>query len=103
MRQSVFRIVAGAVALVVALILATWALGGFTGLSTAGDVALILGITLTIGLGIGLMALVFYSSRSERDEAVYRPVDAFDRAGSKPSRPAPPRGPGDLDLPSGRP
>jgi hypothetical protein len=31
---------------------------------------LILGITFTVTLGIGLMALVFYSSRSGQDEGV---------------------------------
>jgi hypothetical protein len=103
MRQSVVRIIAGAAAVVVALILATWALGGFSGLTPAGVVALVLGITLTIGLGIGLMALVFYSSRSERDEAVYRSAGSYDRAGSKPPRPVRPGGRGNLDLPSGPP
>ena len=33
--------------------------------------ALIFGVVVTIGLGVALMVLVFFSSRSERDEAVY--------------------------------
>ncbi len=38
------------------------------GLDMAATIALTLGIVLTVGLGVGLMALVFYSSRSGRDE-----------------------------------
>jgi hypothetical protein len=68
--QSILRIIAGTAAMTLLVILVTWAVGGFTGLSGAGDVALIFGITVTLALGIGLMALVFYSSRSEQDELV---------------------------------
>jgi hypothetical protein len=63
----------GAVAVVVFLI---WAMNGFVnlasiGLSGAVLVALILGIVLSTGLGVALMALVFYSDRSDQDEIVY--------------------------------
>jgi hypothetical protein len=37
------------------------------GISTAGWVFLVLGVTLTIVLGGGLMALLFYSSRKGKD------------------------------------
>lgn len=37
--------------------------------STAGTVALALGLIVTFGLGVGLMALVFYSSRKGYDDA----------------------------------
>jgi hypothetical protein len=84
-RNSILRIVAGTAAIIVAVILVTWALGGFTGMSGAGDVALILGIAVTLALGIGLMTLVFYSSRSERDEAVRGAGEARGMAGAKPS------------------
>ena len=67
--------------LIVALLLALLALalvilyegwgiaGGEEGgsMSTSGWIAMILGIVATLGLGIGLMALVFYSSRQGRD------------------------------------
>jgi formate hydrogenlyase subunit 3/multisubunit Na+/H+ antiporter MnhD subunit len=36
-------------------------------MSTAGYVAMALGILATLGLGIGLMALVFYSNREGHD------------------------------------
>ena len=36
-------------------------------MTTMGYVAMALGIVATLALGIGLMALVFYSSRSGRD------------------------------------
>lgn len=55
-----------------ALLLAIWACFGFQGpgLDEPGTVALILGIVLTIGLAVGLMALMFYSNRTGRDDAV---------------------------------
>ena len=39
-------------------------------LSGHGIVALVLGILLTLGLGVGLMFLVFYSNRRGHDEPV---------------------------------
>ena len=36
-------------------------------MSTGGYVAMALGIFVTLALGVGLMALVFYSSRKGRD------------------------------------
>ena len=50
-------------------ILATWLLGGFAGLSAAGAGALIVGVTASFALGIGLMVAVFHSSRSGLDES----------------------------------
>lgn len=64
----------GVVALVVLLI---WAMSGFVSLRSiglSGNVlaALVLGITLSTALAVGLMALIFFSDRSDRDEVVYR-------------------------------
>jgi len=87
--EAIGRIVAATAAFIVAVVLATWALGGFAGLSGAGDAALILGIAVTLALGVGLMALVFYSSRSEQDEAVRDATAWRATAGAKPSAPAP--------------
>ena len=52
---------------------ALWAFNGFKGLGIGleGMIAVVIGITLTIGLGVGLMALVFASDRFNRDEEVY--------------------------------
>jgi len=52
-------------------------LGAFGGLAESdlpgpGIAAMVLGIVFTCGLGIGLMALIFYSARSGQDETVYR-------------------------------
>ncbi|MCG8503056.1 MAG: hypothetical protein MI755_00495 [Sphingomonadales bacterium] len=41
-------------------------------ISTAGTIALALGLILTFGLGVALMALVFYSSRKGYDDAASR-------------------------------
>ncbi|SJZ30497.1 hypothetical protein SAMN02745126_00028 [Enhydrobacter aerosaccus] len=38
-----------------------------TPMSVSGYVAMVLGILATLGLGIGLMSLVFYSNRHGRD------------------------------------
>ena len=56
---------------VAAGVLIVWVMGGFEGgnLSGHGWVAYGLGAVLTSALGIGLMALVFYSDRSGRDES----------------------------------
>lgn len=40
---------------------------GGTPMSSGGWIAMILGIAATLALGAGLMALMFYSSRSGRD------------------------------------
>jgi hypothetical protein len=47
---------------------ATWTDFGDAGISAAGWFALVLGVLLTLALGIGLMALVFISSRRGYDE-----------------------------------
>lgn len=54
------------------LLVGTWALGGFEGMSAVGVFSLVLGIIVAVGVGVGLMTLVFYSNSSERDEMVYR-------------------------------
>jgi hypothetical protein len=53
---------------------ALWAFNDFHGLGigVAGTVAAVAGVTVTIALGVGLMALVFASDRSHKDEEVYR-------------------------------
>lgn len=52
--------------------LALWAVGTFndSGLGVQGVVALTLGTVISVGLGVGLMALVFYSNRSGQDDDV---------------------------------
>jgi hypothetical protein len=47
-----------------------WNLHGDVEISTHGYVAMALGIGFTLVVGIGLMALVFYSSRKGYDERV---------------------------------
>ena len=53
-----------------------WAFSGFhgLGLDAAGTVALMLGIVVTSALGVALMALVFYSDRSNVDEDAHDTV-----------------------------
>jgi hypothetical protein len=69
-RGTLLKIVLGTAAVILLVVLASWALGFYGGMNAAGIAALSIGIVLSAGLGIGLMALVFYSSRGY-DEAVY--------------------------------
>jgi len=61
---------AACLGLVGLVLLVVWATGGFEDvhLSLAGWIAYGLGVVLTSVLGVGLMALVFYSDRSGGDE-----------------------------------
>jgi len=61
--------IAGIVVLVVGfLIAAVWSGIGDSEISVAGWLAMGLGVVVTLALGIGLMALVFISSRRGYDE-----------------------------------
>lgn len=51
-----------------AVVAGLWAAVGDSQISTAGWVAMALGVVLTFALGSGLMALVFISSRRGYDE-----------------------------------
>jgi len=62
---AVAAAVVGAVLVVVA---GLWAAIGNSEISPAGWVALILGIILTLALAIGLMSLMFFSSRHGYDD-----------------------------------
>ncbi len=61
--------IAGAVVLVIAFVIAAeWTGIGDSEISGAGWLAMGLGVIATLALGIGLMALVFISSRRGYDE-----------------------------------
>jgi hypothetical protein len=53
---------------VFAIVAGMWAAIGDVEISAAGWLALVLGVVVTLALGIGLMALVFISSRRGYDE-----------------------------------
>ena len=61
-------VAAALVAAVVVVVVLTWRSIGPSEITPAGWVAMIFGILVTLGLGIGLMTLVFISSRSGYDE-----------------------------------
>jgi hypothetical protein len=62
--------IAAAVLMAVAVVVAgVWSGIGDSDISGAGWLALALGVVITLGLGVGLMALVFISSRRGYDEA----------------------------------
>ena len=69
--KSTWIAVAAAVAVVILLIVVItqlWTGLGDSGMSAGGWVALVLGVLATLALGIGLMALVFISSRRGYDD-----------------------------------
>ena len=49
-------------------------------LSIHGKIAMALGVIFTMGVGFGLMALVFHSNKQGHDEAVYHLTDDTDDA-----------------------
>ena len=70
-RRSTWIAVALAIAvlaIVIAVIASAWSGLGYTGMSAGGWAALVLGVVVTLALGIGLMALVFISNRRGFDE-----------------------------------
>ena len=65
----VAALVAVAVVLVIGIVIALeWTGIGDSDISGAGWLAMILGVIVTLALGIGLMALVFISNRRGYDE-----------------------------------
>lgn len=71
------KIIAGTVMLAALTVIGTYVFGGFEGLSSGGVMALILGVTLSYALGVGLMAAIFHSSRSYDDTAHNAALDHF--------------------------
>jgi hypothetical protein len=61
-------VAAVAMAVVVAVSAINWHVIGNAGISVNGWIALILGVLVTLALGIGLMTLVFISSRRGYDD-----------------------------------
>ena len=56
------------IAVLVVIATRNWESIGPTGISPLGWIALILGVLVTIGVGVGLMALVFISNRRGYDD-----------------------------------
>jgi hypothetical protein len=51
----------------------SWNSLGYVPLDRHGHIALVLGVVVTFGLGVGLMGLMFYSSRHGYDDGDGRP------------------------------
>jgi hypothetical protein len=71
------KIIAGTIVLDILTLLGTWLFGGFSTMSQHGVAALIIGVTLSYALGVGLMVAVFYSSREMDDTAHHATRDQF--------------------------
>ena len=76
-RIGLSKIIGGTILLAVVTIIATYVFGGFKGLSIGGITALILGVTLSYALGVGLMVAIFHSSRFYDDSAHNAALDQF--------------------------
>lgn len=76
-RLGLPKIVAGTVLLAALTVIGTYVFGGFEGLSSGGVMALILGVTLSYALGVGLMVAIFHSSRFYDDSAHNAALDHF--------------------------
>jgi hypothetical protein len=65
--RRIIRFSASCIGATVAVLALIWVFGGFSGLGLdgAGMTALFLGITFTIALAVGLMALIFNGDRGE--------------------------------------
>lgn len=61
-------VAAVALLIVIAVVAGFWGGIGDSGMSASGWIAMALGILVTLALGIGLMSLVFISSRRGYDE-----------------------------------
>ncbi|MGE0006872.1 MAG: hypothetical protein AB7S92_14920 [Parvibaculaceae bacterium] len=76
-RFGIPKIIGGTVLLAFLTVIGTYVFGGFDGLSAGGVMALILGVTFSYALGVGLMVAVFYSSRFYDDSAHEAALDHF--------------------------
>jgi hypothetical protein len=74
---SLAQVIGATVVLALLTVLGTWVFGGFRGLSGSGVVALILGVSLSYALGVGLMVAVFYSSRFYDEDAHNAALEQF--------------------------
>jgi hypothetical protein len=68
---TIVKMILGVLALTALLLIVTWLAGGFEGLSSHGVGAMIAGVLGSMLLGIGLMSIVFASSRSGHDQAAH--------------------------------
>jgi uncharacterized membrane protein len=64
----------------------TYALGGFEGLSGHGIGALVAGVVISLAIGVGLMVLMYASSR-EHDETAHRAASDILNESSDPRPP----------------
>jgi hypothetical protein len=68
-RSDVHKVIVIVLALTVLLLGGGYAFGAFEGIGWHGIGALILGVTLSLALGVGLMVLMYASNRSHDEEA----------------------------------
>jgi hypothetical protein len=68
-RSDIHKVIIIVLALAVLLLGGGYALGAFEGIGWHGIGALVIGVTFSLALGVGLMALMYASSRSHDEEA----------------------------------
>ena len=73
-RSVLYKAILYVVVLTLLVLGGTYALGGFEGLSGHGVGALIAGVAVSFAIGVGLMVLMYASSR-EHDETAHHAVE----------------------------
>jgi hypothetical protein len=73
MKRWILTFTVASIVMIAVVYLILWAFNGFhgPGLGLNGTIAITLGTVCASALGVALMALVFYSDRSGRDEDNY--------------------------------
>jgi hypothetical protein len=86
MAGSIYKLIAGVVALIVVVLAGAYLFGAFKGMSAHGAGALIAGVAISIALGVGLMAAIFSSSREHDEAAHYAAREHFKSAPGEQTR-----------------
>jgi hypothetical protein len=76
-RVPLSKNIAGTILIDLLTIAGTYAFGGFNGLSGSGAAALILGVSFSYALGVGLMVAVFHSSHFYDENGHQAALDQF--------------------------
>jgi flagellar basal body-associated protein FliL len=76
-RSDIYKIIIIVLVLTMLLLGGGFAFGAFEGIGWHGIGALVVGVTLSLALGVGLMVLMYASSRSHDEEAHFAAKKTF--------------------------
>jgi hypothetical protein len=84
MQAEFRRFLALTLGLILVALAGTWLFGGFEGISGHGVAALIAGVVVSVAVAVGLMSLLFASSRHHDDAAHEASRKQFDDGRDRP-------------------